>query len=401
MKTTIFPIVILLSSPWVLADTGIDKNLYQNSIQATKQSIADETLGSFYQDALDYIHDKRYEDALEQLDKIYSINPHFQDVESLRVTIRKKLQSTQTEATMDTVRDNMKKGDVALRSGQRVVAVNYWKQALTLNPDYGPAKKKIQEVNQAMAKKEFEAGYIHYHNGDLEDALEAWSNAVALDPTYKQRGLLLLMSKTEVQVKNDRIARLAAQGFDQYNQGLLEDSLHTYEELSAIEPRHEDARRMRAKIKIQLGQAALKAAQAALDNHNYSEAMQQADTAIKYTYEVTSAQAIKAKAEQASKPKPKPPVETPLVKRTPPSPSAEEAPPPPAAATKPVNPEEAQMHYRKALAAMRTKDFHLALQELDIASQLDATDEHIYMARQRAQQEWAAASGSPNPGAAQ
>jgi hypothetical protein len=47
---------------------------------------------------------------------------------------------------------------------------------------------------------------------------------------------------------------------------------------------------------------------------------------------------------------------------------------------------------------MRAKDYHLALQELDIASQQDATDEHIYMARQRAQQEWASATNSPNPG---
>ena len=46
---------------------------------------------------------------------------------------------------------------------------------------------------------------------------------------------------------------------------------------------------------------------------------------------------------------------------------------------------------------MRNKDYHLALQELDIASQLDATDEHIYMARQRAQQEWTSATSSTLP----
>jgi len=393
MKTTLLPIVILWSCQLGLAATGSEKNLYQDSIQATKQSIAQETLGVFYQDALDYYHDKRFDDALEQLNRIYAINPHFQDVESLRATIRKKLQSNQTEQIMDTVRDDVKKGDVALRTGQRVTAVSWWKQALALNPDYAPAKKKIQDVNQAMAKKEFEAGYIHYHNGELEDALVCWSNAVALDPTYKQRGLLLLMSKTELHVRTDQINRLATQGFDQYNQGLLGDSLRSYEELSALEPRHEEARRMRAKIKIQLGQAALKAAQAALDSHNYSEAAQQADTAIKYGYEVTRAQAIKSEAELASRPKPKAPTVAPEVKRS----SAPVEPPPAAAPAQQTNPEEAQIHYRKALGAMRTKDFHLAVKELDIATQLDPTDEHIYMARQRAQQEWSAASGATGP----
>jgi len=43
---------------------------------------------------------------------------------------------------------------------------------------------------------------------------------------------------------------------------------------------------------------------------------------------------------------------------------------------------------------MRAKDYHVALQELDIAAQLDATDEHIYMAHQRAQQEWTSAVGA-------
>jgi tetratricopeptide (TPR) repeat protein len=368
---------------------GNDKTLYQDSIQATKQSIADETLGIFYHDALDYYHEKRYDDALQLLDKIYSINPHYQDVESLRQTIHKKMQNTQTEQNMGTIRDWMKKGDDALHAGQRVAAVSFWKQALTFDPNYAPAKKKIQEVNQALAKKEFEAGYIHHQHGELEDALDSWSNAIALDPTYKQRGLLLLMSKVESQVKRDKIARLAAQGYDQYQQSLLEDSLKTYEELSALEPRHEEARRMTAKIKIQLGQAALKAAQTALSKHAYKEAMAQADKTVQYGYEVSRAEAIKAEAEHAlqvaNQPKPVKKEEKPAV-------AASSATTPTAPAAQAVNPEEAQAHYRKGLAAMRNKDYHLALQELDIASQQDATDEHIYMARQRAQQEWSSAT---------
>src|ERR1035438_9661387 len=39
---------------------GSDKALYEDSIQATKQSIAQETLDIFYHDALDYYRDKRY-----------------------------------------------------------------------------------------------------------------------------------------------------------------------------------------------------------------------------------------------------------------------------------------------------------------------------------------------------
>ncbi len=394
-SSAVLALSAVLASSAVFAAVGSDKALYQDSIQATKQSIAQETLDIFYHDALDYYHEKRYDDALQLLDKIYSINPHYQDVEDLRASIRKKLQNNLTDQNLDIIRDWMRKGDSALRAGQRMAAVTFWRQALAINPDYKPAQKKIQEVNQSLAKREFEAGYIHYHHGELEDALDSWSNAVALDPTYKQRGLLLLMSKVELQVRRDKVNRLAAQGFDQYQQGMLEDSLRSYQELSVLEPRHEEARRMTAKIKIQLGQAALKAAQAALKSHAYTEAVQQADKSIQYGYEVSRAEALKTEAgkaiQLASKPKAtKKPAKPAVAASSATTESAASAPPVPAA---PVNPEEAQLHYRKGLAAMRTKDYHLALQELDIANQLDSTDEHIYMARQRAQQEWSSASG--------
>jgi len=376
--------------------TDQDTSLMKDSIQSTKQSIARETLDALYHDALDYYHDGRYEEALQLLDKIYSIDPRYEDVTHLRDTIRRRLQSSQAETTLTTVRDWMKKGDRAEASGQRVLAISYWKQALEIDPNYAPAKKKIQEMNQAMAKKEFEAGYIHYHHNETDDALESWSNAVALDPTYKQKGLLLLMSKIEQQLRHDRIARLAAQGFEQYQQGLLNDALQSYDELLTLEPRHEEARRMSSKIKIQIGQAALGASQTALAGRDYPTAIQEADKAIQYGYEISRSSAVKAEAEHAlhlsKMPKPakprKPTKPAPEV-----SPSSATAPAPVAAPpTQPANPEEAMTHYRQGIAAIRKKDFHLALDELDAASKLDPTNERIYMARERARQEWNAAN---------
>jgi len=375
-----------------------EKNLYQDSIQAAKQSIARETLDAFYHDALDYYHDGHDEDALQLLDKIYSIDPHYEDVPRLRETIRRRIQSSQTETMLSSVKEWMKKGEKAEASGQRVLAISYWKQALFLNPGYAPAQRKIDDANRLLAKKEFETGYLHYHRAELEDALDSWSNAVALDPSYKQRGLLLLMSKVELQVRSDRIARLAAQGFEQYQQGQLENALGTYQELTKLEPRNEDARRMTSKIKIQMGQAAFKAAQAALANHAYPEAITQAEYAIQHDYEISRSSAIKVEAEHAIRlarmPKPKikkePPSTVAASTTTAPAP-ATAAPPPPA---QPANPEEAMEHYRQGIAAIRKKDFHLAMDELDAASKLDPSNERIYMARERARQEWNAANAS-------
>jgi tetratricopeptide (TPR) repeat protein len=309
------------------------------------------------------------------------------------------MQSTQAESNMSTVRDWMKKGDKAEDAGQRVLAISYWKQALAIDPDYAPAQRKIDDENRLLAKKEFETGYIHYHHNELEDALDSWSNAIALDPTYKERGLLLLMSKVELQIRDNQISRLAAQGYEQYQQGQLESALESYQDLTKLEPRNEEARRMTAKIKIQMGQAAFKAAQTALTKHAYSDAVDQADIAIQNEYEISRSSAIKVQAEhaiQVSKlPKPKkqkPPVA--VVTSTPTAP----APTIPAAPTQPANPEAAMEHYRQGMTAIRKKDFHLALDELDAASKLDPSNERIYMARERARQEWDAANaGRTNP----
>jgi tetratricopeptide (TPR) repeat protein len=384
--------LILLAHPGAAEDK--DTSLMKDSIQSTKQSIARETLDALYHDALDYYHDGRNEEALELLDKIYSIDPHYEDVAHLRDTIRRRVQHNQAETMLSTVRDWMKKGENAEASGQRVLAISYWKQALEIDPNYTPAKKRIQDANQAMAKKEFEAGYIHYYHKEMDDALESWSNAIALDPTYKQKGLLLLMSKIEQQIRHDRIARLAAQGYEQYQQGLLNDALQSYDELLTLEPRDEEARRMSSKIKIQIGQAALGASQAALSGHDYATAIQQADKAIQYGYEISRSSAVKAEAEHALRlskmPKPEKP-RKPTKPTLEVSSSSAAVPAPP---TQPANPEEAMMHYRQGIAAIRKKDFHLALDELDAASKLDPSNERIYMARERARQEWNAANAT-------
>src|SRR5882672_4861038 len=100
-KSAVMALSAALVTPTAWALTGgSDKTLYEDSIQATKQSIAQETLSIFYHDALDYYHEKRYDDALQLLDKIYSINPHYEDVESLRVTIHNKMKNSQNEVNM-------------------------------------------------------------------------------------------------------------------------------------------------------------------------------------------------------------------------------------------------------------------------------------------------------------
>jgi len=385
----------------VMVSRADEKDLYQDSIHATKESIARETLDSFYRDALDYYHDQRYDDALQLLDKIYSIDPHYENVAALRAAIRKNQSAKQSEQSIETARDWMRKGDKAQSAGQNVLAISYWKQALAISPDYAPAQKKILAVNQALAKKEFEAGYIHYHHGEMEDALESWSNAVALDPTYKQRGLLLLMSKIELQVNKDQVQRLASQGFDQYQQGHLPDALQSYEDLLKIEPRHEEARRMSAKIKIQLGQVAFNSARSSLASKDYQGAIQQADQAIQYGYEISRAKKIQQDAKTAmdiaSRPKPPKEHKKPVVvaSTTVATTPVAATPPPP---TEPANPEEAMVHYRQGMGAIRKKDFHLALDELEIAYKLDPSNERIYMARERARQEWTASnSGRTTP----
>ncbi len=366
------------------AETG----LYEQSIKTTKQSIARETLEVFYHDALDYYHDRRYADAQELLDKIYSIDPHYEDVSTLRETVHRLQVSSDRASKRDIIDGYMAKGNQAFAAGQSVAAINFWKQALAVDPDYAPAKKKIHDVNSLLAKRQFEEGYMNYHRGNYEDALDSWSNAIALDPSYKQRGLLVLMSKIQINVERDRTSRLASMGFDAFQQGNLPGALSAYQELLKFEPRHEEARRMTAKIKFQLGQTAFKAGRTALGQGLYAEAIKQWETSASYGFEVQRSQdAIKeaeAQMRRANAPRPKPkPVEA-----APAAAPVLAAPVAPAAPVQASDPAGAMNHYRQGLAAIRAKDYKRAVDELNLAKQLDPNNERIYIALQRAEQEW-------------
>lgn len=373
-----------------------EQKLLKQSIQSTKQSVARETLDVFYHDALDYYRRGKYDEALELLDNIYSVDPYYEDVSTLRETIRRLKSSHDIQSKRGILDDYMRKGNAAYAAGQSVKAINFWKQALMVTPSYEPAKRKIREVNHAMAQKQYEAGYLYYHRGDLQEALEAWSNALVLDPTYKQRGLLSLMSKVQLTLRKDQGKQLTARGYQQYAEKDLVGALQTYEELLSIDSRNEEARRMASKIKIQLGQTAYSAARDALGQQRYAQAIKQFQEAIRYGYEEKKSQRgiqdaerlVRDAREERARPKPKA-SGTAVASDTATVTTTSNAPPPPVT---PVNAEEANMHYRASLAAIRNKDYHRAVEECEIASQLNPTDEHIYIACQRAKQEWNAAS---------
>jgi tetratricopeptide (TPR) repeat protein len=380
--------------------------LFQQSIQSTKESIARETLDVFYRDALEYYHAGKYDEALESLDRIYSIDPYYEDVGTLRETITRLKTNHDFQSRRGILEDYMRKGNRAQQSGQSIAAINFWKQALMVNPSYEPAKRKIAEVNHQLAQKQYEAGYLYYHHGNLDEALDSWTNAITLDPSYKQRGLLLLMSKVQLAQKKDKVSKLAAQGHQQYTQNELTAALQTFQELQALDNRNEEARHMIAKIKIQLGQAAYQAGQDALNNGLYAEAIRSWQDSIKYEYEIQKSQKgiqeterrMRGDQEAKTAARKKPAAAAPIDDGRA-APAATNAPAPPATAQPACPPpqenvDQADAHYREGLTAIRGKDIHRALEELEIASKLNPCDEHIYVAKERARQEWSAASAA-------
>ena len=388
---------------------GEDDALMQQTIQSTKQSMDREILDELYRDAEDAYHDGRYDEALELLNKIYSLSPGYKNAAQLRRVISEAASKHTSEADMDTVRENMNAGDEADRSGQHALAVSYWKKALEANPNYVPAQKQIQRVNKILAQKEYDQGYLYYHQNDLENALDAWSNAVALDASYRKKGLLVLMSKIQLDTDRDQGNRLRAQGYDQFQRNDLQAALESFQQLSTLSPRDEEARQMVSKIKIHLGRDALSSAQKALSSHHYAEAGQQADKAIGLGYELALAQKIKkesAHPEPRSAHHPKPAPSTPPT-ATAQTPAASTTTATGTAATaaaptgQPPDPEQAMAHYRKGLAAIRTKKYEVAINELDTARALDPSNERIYLASERAHQESAQLNAGPaSPGGA-
>src|SRR5688572_6204569 len=64
-----------------------EKSLFRKTIRSAKESVARETLDVFYSDALDAYHRSRYDEALELLNNVYSVDPNYEDVATLRETI--------------------------------------------------------------------------------------------------------------------------------------------------------------------------------------------------------------------------------------------------------------------------------------------------------------------------
>lgn len=373
--------------------SNTDKDLFSSSVKSAKSSIARDMLDSFYSDAVDYQRDRRYDEALELYEKILSIEPDYKDVRDRRDTILKVQSNAEESSKRRSASDVIRQGDAAAAKGLTIQALAYWKQALQVDPDNAVAKKKIDDTNKAMARRQFEAGYIHYKHNEMEDALDAWENAIAFDPTLKNRGLLLLMAKVQLSLQQEQLTRLANQGYDQYQSGDLQGALKSYGEVLAIQPRHDDARRMTNKINMQLGQAEFKAALASAAGKDYPEAIEHYQASLGYNWEPVKSQAgiqeMQHQMELARIPPPAPkPKVKPKRKVVVPPEGPDQTPP----VTVAVDAKAAKEHYRAGLQAIRAKDFQRAIEELDQARQLDATDERIYMAYQRARQEAAAAA---------
>jgi len=369
-----------------------DKDLFNQSIRSTKGSIARDMLDSFYSDAVELQNDRRYTEALELYEKILSIDANYKDVNNRRERILKLQSNAQQVSVRRSAVELIRQGDASMRQGLTLQAIGYWEQALAKDPQNAEARKKIDQTKKDMARRQFESGYIHYKHNELEDALDSWQNAIAFDPALKNKGLLMLMSKVEVQLRQNQVTRLANQGYDQQQAGDLRGALRSYDELLTIQPRHEDARRSRAKLRIQLGQQEMKAAQQAAAENRYQDAIERYQATIDMGWEkgraeagISQMQAALAKSRQpvvVAKPAVK-------VKNTPKPPEDDKpAIPPPAVA---VDPKKAKEHYRNGLAAIRSKDYERAVNELEKAKELDATDERIYMALERAKQEWRSA----------
>jgi len=352
-----------------------------------------------YQEAVEFVAGKRFDEARLLLDQILAIDPTYKNAPKLRADIDKAQSARQKQAQSVSIRERMRQGDAARRQGNRIQALTHYKEALAIDPAHKPALEKIQAINSELGRKQFEAGYIHYNRNDLEDALDAWSEAIAMDPSLKQKGLLTLMTKVEKTVRREQVGKLAQQGYEQNNRGELEAALESYDSVLRLAPRHEEARRVSTKLKYQLGQAAISQARQSLSRADYANAKTFADKSIHYGWDVAAAQSIKADAdraiENASRPKPiikaakpKKPVKEPTNIGAEPDETASAATTTSPAPTPSVDPEKAMTHYRQILAAVRVKDFHRALEECEKAKQLDSNNERIYVACERARQEW-------------
>ena len=185
------------------------------------------------------------------------------------------------------------KGDAAFAAGDYTYAVECFKQAIALQPNYadyhlylgivygvkGMAEESIKEFKTALeinpnhTEAFVNLGITYYKRGMHEEAITAYKNALALNPAhssahsnlgsvYYRKGMLAEAIAAYIKALAIDPSSLDTHynlGFTYYKQGMLDESIETYKKLLQLKPTYAMAHNALGTVYRDKGQPSLAA----------------------------------------------------------------------------------------------------------------------------------------------
>ncbi|MBI2071267.1 MAG: hypothetical protein HYT79_11795 [Elusimicrobia bacterium] len=189
--------------------TAEEKRIMGQTIEKEKSWILRRTMEQIYASAFDLYRQGRYQESLEVLNRIVTLDPSFERARALHSALSSPAAAGAPPGRMESpksvrelIREKFYEAVQVYREGRRVEAVQKFEEVLALEPRHRKAQFYITRINGEIAKDYFEKGKFAQAEGRLEDALDNFYTAVSLDPkTYAFLSRQITAVEAEVRSK--------------------------------------------------------------------------------------------------------------------------------------------------------------------------------------------------------
>jgi|GEM_PF-1915002 len=153
------------------------------------QQLLTEQLDQRYQQALTYFEQKEYENSLEEINYILSVDNKY----SLALSLQAQLMSNIS------LKNLASQGEKYFQKGDYINAQKIFSQILAKNPENKTALTYLRDSENKIKKRIeelFNEGMINYSEGDYNAAIQVWNRILKLDP-YNSSTLEYIQKATE------------------------------------------------------------------------------------------------------------------------------------------------------------------------------------------------------------
>lgn len=247
-----------------------EKKQYLSTVQLEKQRIQNYTLRMVYENAYTLYKHGDYQRAQEMAQTILSIDPNFKQAQ----TLAKQAQHMGTYGTISEAQVIEAKFQETIRlydSGRLVEANDKLNEILTIQPGNSKAQAWKRKIDYDIAKEYTRRGDVAYEQGDYQDALDAWYNALLMrkdDPK-----LLAKISETENKLRKQQVADSMKQALDFYNKGQFVESYAVFERITKIQPGDPRVQKYMSQLKNEIAAGYYNAGNKSYNSNRFDQAI--------------------------------------------------------------------------------------------------------------------------------